>query len=213
MRIVQEPVARHRSPARNPSLGALACIVVLLAMLAAQAISGALIAGGSRQYYPAGETERQEAVSNFLARSAFHSVIGHLTVFVGLILVAFTIVFASNVGAFEGGRSRYPWVMVGLAVALTVILFGALIQGNSYRGNLERTHSWLTPPAGGFPEGSPIAAEQVVTSQKYFTFVTIHGIVLPFVVIILMIFLWPSFWEHMSEGRKEPRSSKWAAIK
>ena len=213
MRIIQGSVAQRRSPARTASVGALACIAVLFLMLAVQAISGAMAAGGSRQYYPAGETEMQEAVNNFLARSAFHSVIGHLTVFVGLVLVACTIVFASNVGGFEPGHSKYPWVMVGLTVAVTLVMFIMLVQGNSYRGNLERKHYWLTPPAGGYPQGSPVVTEQVVNSQSFFTFLTTHGIVLPFIVLILMIFLWPSFWVHVSERRKEPQGSKWAGIK
>lgn len=212
-RPVQSPVAP--SPSRNLvklcSMGAAACCALIVLLIVIQAITGVILANGSRQLYPTDAAARQAAIDAFSTANAVHRIAGQLSLFPVLFLTAFSIIFSLHVGAFDAKHSKRPWVITIAAVVLTVMLIGVISQGVGFANNLAERNFWLTPPPGGYPAGTAIAKEQVVGSASFTTFITIHGIILPLLSVLLIIFVWPSFHEFLSEDGFGSRS-KWKKL-
>jgi hypothetical protein len=195
--------ASSRHLVKMVSLGACICAGVLVLIIIAQVISGAMLASASRQDYQASDDARRQAISNFSSLATTHSIFGQLALFPALFLVACSIVFGTHITSVGAKNTRYKWLPGALSILLTIVLIGIVCGGVRFAHFLAEHKYWLTPPAGGYPPDAEVAKEQLVTPASFSTFLATHGIVLPFLALILMIFLMPSFYEFVLE--KKPK--------
>jgi len=191
--------------------GGIACLVLLSAGIAAQGVSGALVACASRQDYPVDEGLRADALRSFASLSGFHSVIGHLMLIPALFIIACGILYSIHCPDFEAKCTKHPWAQTVRAVFLAAVVTVTVYWGSSYADDLQELKFWLSPPSGGYPAGTEVARGQVVSASTFSTFIVIHGILLPLVMILVMITMWPGFHEFVTNGGPDSRN-KWANI-
>jgi hypothetical protein len=193
------------------SIGGAVCAALIILFIAIQAVTGTILACESRTLYPMSDEIRQAATGSFASIQSIHKIFGELALFPMLFLVAFSIVFSLHVGAVKLNNTKRPWAVTIVSGILAAILIAVISQGVSFGKNLVAKNFWLTPPAGGYPAGTSVAKEQVVSAANFTTFLTIHGIVLPLLAVILIIFVWPSFYEFVPRPRASARN-KWASF-
>lgn len=212
MELSGQPVTSSRGLMKLCSTGAVICAVLIFAAIAVQAVSGGILAASSRQDCPQSEAVRDDAINTYATLSSLHKTVGHVALVVVLFMTACAILFSLHVTGFISKHCNHPWRVTAVAVLSAVLVFIVVYQGGNYHSDkLESRGFWLTPPAGGFPDGTEIAEQQVVSSSTFLTFIALHGIVLPFAVIVLIMFIWPCFYEFLKEDGPESRS-KWSDI-
>jgi len=186
------------------SLGGCICVAVIVLVIIVQAIFGSMLASASRQDYQASDDAQRQAINHFSALAITHTIFGQLAVFAALFLVACSIVFGNHIRYVGAQNTHHKWQPATLSVLLAIVLIGIVFQGVRFAHSLANQRYWLMTPAGGYPPGAVVAREQVVSLGRFSTFLATHGIVLPFLALILMIFLLPSFYEFVYE--KKPKN-------
>jgi hypothetical protein len=172
----------------------LACFCAICALVVFQAITGTLLAVKCVSTPPALPQEREQVVEWCSAVRSAHAVAGQLALVPAFVVFALSILFMLNVGNFDTRHTRFMWAQLLRSLLLCLILMGISLGGRLYGDYLRGEGFWLTETSepAGESAGATIDA---VSSTGFYTFVALHGIVLPFLAIISIIFMWPAFYE------------------
>jgi hypothetical protein len=195
--LINEPETGERHLMHNVCLGAIICSVLVLFLLALSACSGTLLALQSRQEYPADEAVRAYAVKTFAFMVTLHGGATTIMLFAAFLLVTLSVLFGLHVGDFQPKRTKHAWMQTIRAGALAAVLFANMVWGRMYGSSLVELNFWLTPPPGGFLEGATVAKGQVISAATFSTFLAFHAVLLPLVAIMLIILMWPAFYEFV----------------
>lgn len=208
---LQPQVDPERSTLRLCSKVGLGCMVVICVLIAAQAVTGALLAVRSALSRPASGDDLIRAVELCALVRSVHAFAGQAALIPAFTVLTLSILFMFNVGSFDTRHTRFTWAQVMRALLLCCILLGIAFGGRLYGDYLRSEGFWLS----GDPESAaeaPCATIGAVGSTGFYTFVGLHGIVLPFLAIISIIFMWPAFYEFAV--RKGPAAyTKWTEFK
>lgn len=176
-------------------LGGVASLGALVALVAALAITGSIIAVESRQAYPATEAAAEAAARTFSCWSAWHNALSILLLFPLLSLVAFSILFSLNIGGFDAKRTKRPWAQTVLAGTLGLCVIASLVLGNVYASRMALVNHWLLAPPGGYAPDTVVMEAPATSAGSFSTFVTFHSIILPMLAVMIIAFMWPPFCE------------------
>ncbi len=174
---------------------AVGCCILLVLLLAALSVSGTTLAVRTSQAYQEDEALRATVLAEFSSARRWHGFTAFMFLVPLLLLVALSILFSLHVGSFAAKRTKRPWTQSVAAVTLALLLVGGLICGNIYSANLRAVNFWLTPPSGGFSPTDAVAKGQGACAMSFSTFIAIHGILFPAMALLIIIMMWPAFYE------------------
>ena len=93
---------------------------------------------------------------------------------------------------------------------MCLLLVGIACGGRLFIIKLKAANFWLTIPKEDVAGMTGITM-QAFSWKAFYTFLALHGIVLPLLVVIAIIFMWPAFDEFARGGGPAP-VSKWSVF-
>jgi len=184
---------------------AVTCILAVGFLVLLLSVSDVILAIERTSEYPAKEEARKAAVAGYASMERWYDA-GAMILLVPLMgLVACSILFSLHVTGFEAKRTKHAWGQTATAVVLTIVLVASTLWGRAYESNLRTMHFWLTPPAGGFRADDTIAKGMGECAVSFTTYLCIHGILLPMISVMIIIMMWPAFYEFVFVDGSEPK--------
>ncbi|MCD6404949.1 MAG: hypothetical protein J7M19_03910 [Planctomycetes bacterium] len=205
-----EFLSDERSTLKTCCVAALICLAIVSAAIALQAVTGAILAVSASRIPPPDAAAKARAVTFYCRLKSFHSLTGQLALFPAFGVMAISILFALNVGQFRTRYTHFRWAQAVKAGLLCLILAGIAFGGRLFHAKLSIAGFWLHASAEQGTAGDGITMNAFGT-PRFNTFVVLHGIILPFLAVISIIFIWPAFLEF-AKGEGPAARTKWTSI-
>jgi len=194
---------------------ALACFVILTGIIAVQAVTGTILSLKSLEVPPSDAAHTTVMIDSYAMLRSLHATLGQLALIPGFAVLAFSILFMLNVGGVGARLTRFTWGQVFKAGVLVIILVGICLGGRLFAIELKGSRFWLLLEPEAVTENPGVTMDGF-SSTAFYTFVGLHGIVLPFLAVIVIIFMWAPFSEFSRERRERefrgPAFQKWSLI-
>ena len=186
---------------------ALICFTILAALILLQAVTGALLSIKALAPIPNGTEEAAEKIASYATLRSVHGTFGQLSLIPAFAVLAFSILFMLNISGVEARHTRINWAQVGKSVVLVLIMVGLCIGGRLFALKLTEGGFWLFLEPEAHAERAGITIH-TFSSTGFYTFVVLHGIVLPVLAAIIMIFMWAPFSEFNAKKKKKVKLRK-----
>ncbi len=200
----------ERRTLRICSIAALICLAIISAVIALQAVTGAILAVLASRMPPPDVAAKAHAIAFYGSLQSFHSFTGQAALFPAFGVMALSIVFALNVGEFRTRYTRFRWAQAVKAGLLCLILAGIAFGGTLFHAKLSIAGFWLEASVKQGAAAGGITMNAFGT-PRFNTFVVLHGIILPFLAVVSIIFIWPAFLEF-ARGEGPAVRTKWTSI-
>lgn len=188
---------------------ALVCFTILAFLLLLQAVTGGLLSIKVIADMPGGAEEAAERIADYATIRSLHATFGQLSLIPAFAVMAFSILFMLNISGVEARHTRISWAQVVKSIMLVVILVGLCIGGRLFALKLVEDRFWLLLEGEAHAKSAGITID-TFSSTGFYTFVVLHGVVLPVLAVIIMIFMWAPFNEFTAKKKKELKLSKWS---
>jgi len=194
---------------------ALVCFVILTGIIAVQAVTGTILSLKSLEVPTSDAAHATAMIDSYATLRSLHATLGQFALIPAFAVLAFSILFMLNVGGIGARLTRVTWGQVFKAGVLVVILVGICLGGRLFAIELKGSRFWLLLEPEAMKENPGVTMDGF-SSTAFYTFVGLHGIVLPFLAIIVIIFMWAPFSEFGRERRERefrgPAFQNWSLI-
>ncbi len=181
----------------------LVCLALLGTIIAAQAVTGGLLSVRLFERLPASTGEAAARAEAFSTLRSLHSVLGQISVLGAVGVLAVSIIFMVNVGDVDAYHTRFSWSQLAKAMLLVLILVGLFMGGRLFSLQLTAARLWPMLSEQDMLREPGITME-AFGQTPFYTFVALHGVVLPLLAVVVIIFMWPPFHEFALE-KKRPK--------